>query len=118
MGRSCRITPGDIVSVHLLGKPIVILNSLRVADEMLDKKSAIYSDRPVFPVAGEVIGWRRILAFHQYEPRWREIRRLFSQTIGTHNSLARLADGLQQETYEFVRRVAADPASLTQHAQR
>lgn len=97
---------------------MVILNSSDVADEMLDKKSAIYSDRPVFPVAGEVIGWRRILAFHQYGSRWREIRRLFSRTIGAHNSLVRLADGLEQEAYEFARRIAADPANLTQHSQR
>lgn len=110
--------PGDIISVHLLGKLIVILNSSHVADGMLGKKSAISSDRPLFPVAGEVMGWRRLLALHQYGPRWREICRLFSQTIGTHNSLMRLANGLEKEACELVRRIAADPTSLTQYAQR
>ncbi|EPS98990.1 hypothetical protein FOMPIDRAFT_1050990 [Fomitopsis schrenkii] len=109
---------GDIISVHLLGKLIVILNSSHVADGMLGKKSAISSDRPLFPVAGEVMGWRRLLALHQYGPRWREICRLFSQTIGTHNSLMRLANGLEKEACELVRRIAADPTSLTQYAQR
>ena len=104
--------------MHLLGKRIVILNSSNVAEEMLDKKSGISYDRPVFPVVGDVIGWRRILALPQYGPLWREIRRLFSQTIGAHNSLVRLTDGLEQEAYEFAHRLAADPASLTQHAQR
>ncbi|EPS98973.1 hypothetical protein FOMPIDRAFT_1050972 [Fomitopsis schrenkii] len=109
---------GDIISVHLLGKPIVILNSSHLANDILGKKSAIYSDRPLVPVAGELMGWRRILVLHRYGPRWREIRRLFSQTIGTHNSLMRLADGLEQEACEFVRRIAADPTILTHCAQR
>ncbi|KZT69855.1 cytochrome P450 [Daedalea quercina L-15889] len=109
---------GDIVSANLLGKHLVILNSSNVADEMLDKKSAIYSDRPVFPVAGEVIGWERILGFHQYGPRWREIRRLFSRTIGAHNSLTPLMDDLERNAREFLRRVASDPATLTQQVHR
>lgn len=109
---------GDIVSVTLLGKPLVILNSSHVADEMLDKKSSIYSDRPVFPVCGEVIGWRHVLALHQYGPRWREIRRLFSQTVGSHNSLAQLSGDLEHEAHEFVRRVMANPATLSQQVQR
>lgn len=104
--------------MHLLGKPIVILNSSHLANDILGKKSAIYSDRPLVPVAGELMGWRRILVLHRYGPRWREIRRLFSQTIGTHNSLMRLADGLEQEACEFVRRIAADPTILTHCAQR
>ncbi|KAH9917582.1 cytochrome P450 [Fomitopsis serialis] len=111
-------TWGDIISVNLLGKPLVILNSSHVADEMLDKKSLIYSGRPVFPVCGEVIGWNRILAFHQYGPRWREIRRLFSQTVGSHNSLAQLTDDLEREADGFLGRVMANPTTLTQQVHR
>ena len=37
---------GDLVFVRLFQKPVVILNSLRAAQDLLEKKGAIYSDRP------------------------------------------------------------------------
>ncbi len=37
---------GEIVYVHALGKPMVILNSASVARELLEKRGANYSDRP------------------------------------------------------------------------
>lgn len=109
---------GDIMSVNLFGKRLVILNSFEVANELLDKKSIIYSDRPVFPVCGEVIGWNRLLALQQYGVRLREMRRLFSQTFGTHSSLMELATDLEHEAHQFLRRVAENPSSLTKQVQR
>ena len=38
---------GDIVFYYAYGNPIVVLNSAKVADELLDKRGAIYSSRPV-----------------------------------------------------------------------
>lgn len=37
---------GDIVYVHVLGRPMVIVHTLRAARELMDKRGAIYSDRP------------------------------------------------------------------------
>lgn len=39
---------GDIIHVHVLGRPIVILNSLESVREILEKHSANNSDRPRF----------------------------------------------------------------------
>ena len=41
---------GDIIFVNVLGKNVVFLNSEKVATDLLDKRSIIYSDRPYFPV--------------------------------------------------------------------
>ncbi|KZT12901.1 cytochrome P450 [Laetiporus sulphureus 93-53] len=73
---------GDIMSIQLLNQPIVIISSSTRAMEMLEKKSAIYSDRPTLTVAGEMIGWDHALALHHYGSRWRETRRLHAQFIG------------------------------------
>src|ERR1700749_4872496 len=35
---------GDICSVNVLGQPVIILNSAKIAMDLLDKKSLIYSD--------------------------------------------------------------------------
>lgn len=46
--------PGDISSVTVLGRPLIILNSAKTAVDMLEQKSAKYSDRPVLPMGGEL----------------------------------------------------------------
>lgn len=38
---------GDIVSLDLLGQPLIILNSFEDAKELMDKRGSKYSDRPV-----------------------------------------------------------------------
>ncbi|KAJ6477610.1 hypothetical protein C8R45DRAFT_934276 [Mycena sanguinolenta] len=41
-------TPGNIVYVDALGQPMFIINSAKVAIDLLDKRGSIYSDRPSF----------------------------------------------------------------------
>ena len=43
-------TVGDIISVNAMGQIIVVLNSLHVAKDLLEKRGAIYIDRPRIPV--------------------------------------------------------------------
>ncbi|KAG0699886.1 hypothetical protein DFH29DRAFT_1013253, partial [Suillus ampliporus] len=40
---------GDLSHIEILGQHIIVVNSVKTAIDMLDKKSAVYSDRPVFP---------------------------------------------------------------------
>lgn len=42
----------EIIRVPLFGSNIIILNSLRVATDLLEKKSTIYSDRYCIPCVG------------------------------------------------------------------
>ena len=41
---------GDILSFHVFGKVIVVLNSLRTNKDLLEKRADIYSDRIVIPI--------------------------------------------------------------------
>lgn len=50
---------GHIFQIKLLSQPIVILNSRKAAMDLLEKRSAIYSDRPRTVMAGELVGWRK-----------------------------------------------------------
>ena len=45
-----RLGTGDVIYLNLMGKSLVVLNSEEAARELLDKRSAIYSDRPAFPI--------------------------------------------------------------------
>ena len=102
----------------MLGQRMVILNSFDAAEEILDKKSAIYSDRPYLPVCGGIMNCDRFLAFQSYGTPWRERRRLFAQTVGTHKGLMELTGHLEDLVCDFLLRAASDPPSLTRHVQR
>lgn len=41
---------GDVMYLEILGKPIIVVNSVKAAVDLLDKRSANYSDRPRFPI--------------------------------------------------------------------
>lgn len=41
---------GDILSFRLFGQVIIVLNTAKAAKDLLEKRGAIYSDRPVFPL--------------------------------------------------------------------
>jgi hypothetical protein len=41
---------GDIMSFHVFGQVIVVLNSVEMTKDLLEKRGDIYSDRPVIPI--------------------------------------------------------------------
>ena len=41
-----RMIIGDVFSLQVPGKTIIVINSEKAANELLEKRSAIYSDRP------------------------------------------------------------------------
>lgn len=45
---------GNIVYAKLLNRPMVIINSLDVARDLMEKRGAIYSDRPRFVLLNEM----------------------------------------------------------------
>lgn len=44
---------GDVTYLSALGNDLVILNSVQAANDLLDKRSLIYSDRPYIPMVQE-----------------------------------------------------------------
>jgi hypothetical protein len=46
---------GEIMYLDGAGQPIVVCNSLRTAFDLLERRSANYSDRPRFIMAQEIL---------------------------------------------------------------
>ncbi|KDQ08290.1 hypothetical protein BOTBODRAFT_139179 [Botryobasidium botryosum FD-172 SS1] len=72
---------GDIIYVNLLGQPVVILNSAKAAIDLFEKRSDIYSERPVLTMGGELAGWDRSLAYTTHGERFRQMRKYLSQAM-------------------------------------
>lgn len=63
----------DILSFNVLGQPVIVLNSVEAAVDLLDKRGANYCDRPRF-VLFEQMGWRGTLTVRYHEtPRERKV---------------------------------------------
>ncbi|KAJ3927993.1 MAG: cytochrome P450 [Lentinula lateritia] len=66
---------GPLVYISVAGRSIVIMNTHKVAADLLDRRGPIYSDRPRFIVASEILTGGLLVVFTQYNDIWRRMRR-------------------------------------------
>ncbi|KAF5327069.1 hypothetical protein D9619_004660 [Psilocybe cf. subviscida] len=108
---------GDIFSFKVLGQPIVVLNSLEVAQDLFDKRSANYSDRPRLPMLLELMNFGHIFLLLPYGSWWRRHRRSFNQHF--HESIVRKYHPIQaQETRAFLNRLLHTPERFKSHTRQ
>ncbi|KAJ3567437.1 hypothetical protein NP233_g6374 [Leucocoprinus birnbaumii] len=94
---------------------MIVLNDASIAQELLEKRSALYSSRPELPMLTDVVGFRGFFSAMQYGQEWRSHRRMFQQYF----SEARL-HVFQEKGLEFVRKgllpnLYQDPDDLKAH---
>ena len=58
--------PGDLIYLNAAGQPVVVINSPKVAVALLDRRSAIYSDRPRNIVVSDIMCGGLLFAFSRY----------------------------------------------------
>ncbi|KAL5483173.1 hypothetical protein ACEPAI_8402 [Sanghuangporus weigelae] len=73
---------GPVTFAEALGRPMIIINSVTAARDLMDKKGAIFSNRPNMPVL-EMIGWGVTLPLLQHgSVQQRKQRRLMQEYLG------------------------------------
>ncbi|KAJ2915834.1 hypothetical protein MD484_g4605, partial [Candolleomyces efflorescens] len=107
---------GGICSVSLMGRPMVILNTIEALEEF-DKKSSIYSERPRLEMGGELVGYSDTLVLLRYGSRFRHYRKQFARYIGNGVIQDRHAL-LQSLTRTFLQRVLKQPEELMSHLRK
>ncbi|KAJ6570601.1 cytochrome P450 [Mycena vulgaris] len=80
---------GDVIHLHSLGRDVIVLNSHQAATDLLDKRGAIYSDRPKM-VISELMGWCPTLVFLPYGKLFLKHRKIFQEYFGPRNVLSYL----------------------------
>ncbi|EGN99054.1 hypothetical protein SERLA73DRAFT_54230 [Serpula lacrymans var. lacrymans S7.3] len=73
-------TYGDIVYSRFLNQDVIIINSERVAKDLLDLRSKNYSDKPVV-ASLEIFGWSWNTIALNYGDTWRQHRRVYHQAF-------------------------------------
>jgi hypothetical protein len=95
--------------ITLFGQHYLVVNSLDTAIKMLEAKSTIYSDRPSFPMLGEMMGWKDGVAVGRYGERLRSLRRLLHQAMGTSASAAKRIPVIEREVHRFLQSLLDAP---------
>lgn len=60
--------------INVAGQNMIILGSHKVASDLLDRRSSIYSDRPRNIVSTLLTGGM-VFAFNQMDDQWRRMRK-------------------------------------------
>ncbi|KAJ7252511.1 cytochrome P450 [Mycena rebaudengoi] len=98
----------DIIHLSVPGASIIVLSSVDATIDLLEQRSAIYSDRPRAPMVNELMGNDFSFASMKYGDEWRERRRLFHS--GFHLVAARVFRPRQlSAAHALLRRLLEDP---------
>ncbi|KAI0633029.1 O-methylsterigmatocystin oxidoreductase [Trametes polyzona] len=92
---------GDVIALQAFGQTVIVLSSMTAAVDLLEKRSAIYSDRPD-SMAIKLIGWDWNLALKRYGNEWRRARRLFWRHFQP-NMVPKYHSAQQREARRFLR---------------
>ncbi|KAJ1303433.1 hypothetical protein OPQ81_011624 [Rhizoctonia solani] len=99
----------NIVHAEVLGQHIIVLNSIDTAVDLLDKRSANYSDRPNLTMLNDedLMGWGENTVTRRYDDSWRRARRLIHQRF-SKAAAEELWPTQEQEAHEFLKKLLED----------
>ncbi|KAG1735609.1 cytochrome P450 [Suillus paluster] len=104
---------GDIVYTRFLGLHFVVINSEKVARAIVDKRSAIYSDRP-HNATNEYFGMSFNTALLPYGDTFRTHRKIFHQTLRAEASNS-YQDLYLRKAHELVVNLLDAPEDIERH---
>ncbi|KAI0634234.1 cytochrome P450 [Trametes polyzona] len=78
---------GDVVTMRIFNKPIILLNSAQAIVDLFEARSAIYSNRPHLTMACDLMGWGETVVLMPYNDRFKNYRRLLK--VGLNNQVTR-----------------------------
>ncbi|PIL25374.1 cytochrome P450 [Ganoderma sinense ZZ0214-1] len=104
---------GDVVYLNVLGQDTVVLGSLKAARDLLDKRSANYSDRPT-SVMVQLVGYDWLFALMNYGSRWRQHRRAVHPTM-TPDVVPQYQAFQSDAARNLIRLILQSPGDLGSH---
>ncbi|KDR68804.1 hypothetical protein GALMADRAFT_231128 [Galerina marginata CBS 339.88] len=108
---------GPVVYFRVLNQKTVLLNSGKVALDLLESRSAIYSDRPTFWM-GELAGRKwSVFLISSLEPRFRLFRRLLQNGLNPRASKS-YRPIQTQEAQILLQGLANSPRNFASHIRR
>ncbi|KAF9255675.1 putative CyP450 monooxygenase [Marasmius fiardii PR-910] len=104
---------GPLVYLRVPGKHFIIINSSKLANELLQKRSQVYSDR-AFSNVLESAGWGFSLPAMPYSDEWQINRRLHHRSLNTR-SMPRFWPTLERNVHQFLQSLINEPSYFMDH---
>ena len=130
-----RVSQENIMYMNALGQPILVLNSLKAAAELLDRRAYMSSDRPRLIVANEILCGNLFTAFTPYgdvlvfisllklrdlsfsPPSWRRTRRAAHEML-TKAAVRDYHPIFCKEAIILASSILENPKALEKHIER
>lgn len=104
----------DVIHLNALGTHLVILNSAKATDELFDRRSSLYSDRPLLVALNVILKIDWAMGFSRYGTRWRNMRREFHRYF--HPTASQQYRPIEvKATHELIRRLLDTPSEFLEH---
>ncbi|KAJ7082882.1 cytochrome P450 [Mycena belliarum] len=102
----------DLIFLNVLRNPILVINSVQVAQDLLEKRSAIYSSRPIRVMQKDVMGFNFLFTGMEYDAWYKEHRTMFHHHF--HRNVVQRYQALQQRhANTLLRNLAHTPNETT-----
>ncbi|KAF5534090.1 oxidoreductase [Fusarium napiforme] len=109
---------GNISSVTAFGQTLIIINDAKLAQTILNDRSAKHSSRSKMTFAGEMVGWDKTLSFLPYNDQLRSHRKKAHLCLKSEASV-KSNDAMQEiEVGHFLLHLLRDPERLVEHIQK
>ncbi|KAF9058834.1 cytochrome P450 1 [Rhodocollybia butyracea] len=102
---------GDLV--YIRENNMLILNNAHVANDLLDKRARIYSDRAMTNMM-KLCGFDDVLSIQRYSDKWRGNRRLFQQNFRKSVN-SRFYPTQYKEIHQFLQNLTDVPEKFMEH---
>ncbi|KXN89187.1 O-methylsterigmatocystin oxidoreductase [Leucoagaricus sp. SymC.cos] len=106
---------GDLIYFEIVGKKFLIVGSVERANDLFEKRSTNYSDRPHLIMVVDLMGWDYNWGLIPYGPLWRHHRRIFHQYMNS-TQLPLYLPTQVKHIRAFLRRVLANPDDFFGHS--
>ncbi|KAF7363348.1 O-methylsterigmatocystin oxidoreductase [Mycena sanguinolenta] len=106
-----------LISFHILGRRLIVLNSAADAFNLFSKRSSIYSDRPFATMAGRLMRREKSIFCISYNERLKAYRKLMHQSFNPTVSQM-FWEMEEKEAAILVDSIITSPENLVEHLRR
>ncbi|KZT21370.1 cytochrome P450 [Neolentinus lepideus HHB14362 ss-1] len=104
---------GDLTHLMAFGQHIIVVNSVKVANDLFEKRSHIYSDKPYVPMVN-LTGWDYVIGFMPYSDRWRHHRRYLHQMFRPKQAV-KYNGTIKRKVHGLLRALLEEPDDFLKH---
>ncbi|KAH9950732.1 cytochrome P450 [Amylocystis lapponica] len=108
---------GDVFYMHVFGQGLAFLNTYDGAVELMERRGALYSDKPPMIMVGELCGCENMVAFTRYGDKSRRYRRLMNQALSVA-AVRTYQPLLEIETQQLLKRLLTHPDQFSANVAR